>query len=115
MGTSGALLAEAPLAAEEAQPISLSSDALRHLKRLREDSGGEELLLRVGVKAGGCSGMSYTMDFEDSAKIAEDDTIMDYSGFKLVSDPMSLLYLFGKSFWTPNQAFEKTPIQMSLQ
>ena len=78
------------------QPISLSEDALRHLRRLREDSGGEELLLRVGVKAGGCSGMSYTMDFEDGSKITKEDTVMEYEGFRLVSDGMSLLYLFGK-------------------
>lgn len=65
---------------------------------LREDSGGEELLLRVGVKAGGCSGMSYTMDFENDAKIGKDDTVIEYDGFKLVSDAMSLLYLFGGSF-----------------
>lgn len=77
------------------KPISLSDDALKHLRRLREDSGGEELLLRVGVKAGGCSGMSYTMDFENDAKIGQDDTVIEYDGFKLVSDAMSLLYLFG--------------------
>ncbi len=63
----------------------------------REDSGGDELLLRVGVKAGGCSGMSYTMDFETEAKIGQDDTVIEYDGFKLVSDAMSLLYLFGES------------------
>jgi iron-sulfur cluster assembly protein len=63
----------------------------------REDSGGEELLLRVGVKAGGCSGMSYTMDFENDAKIGQDDTVIEYDGFKLVSDAMSLLYLFGET------------------
>lgn len=80
----------------KAHPISLSDDALRHLKRLREDSGGAELLLRVGVKSGGCSGMSYTMDFEDNGQISSEDTVMEYEGFKLVSDAMSLLYLFGE-------------------
>ena len=55
------------------------------------------MLLRVGVKAGGCSGMSYTMDFESEAKIGPDDTVTEYDGFKLVSDAMSLLYLFGRS------------------
>lgn len=80
------------------QPIGLSEDALKHLRRLREDSGGKELLLRVGVKAGGCSGMSYTMDFEDSAQITGEDTVMEYEDFKLVSDAMSLLYLFGMLF-----------------
>ena len=81
------------------QPITLTDDAVKHLKRLREDSGGEEMLLRVGVKSGGCSGMSYTMDFEDGANIGKDDSIIEHEGFKLVCDSMSLLYLFGKSDW----------------
>lgn len=41
--------------------------------------------------------MSYTMDFEDGGKITKEDTIMEYEGFRLVSDAMSLLYLFGKA------------------
>ena len=40
--------------------------------------------------------MSYTMDFENGGKITKEDTIMEYEGFRLVSDAMSLLYLFGK-------------------
>lgn len=79
-------------------PISLSDAALSHLKKLRAESGGEHLLLRVGVRAGGCSGMSYVMDFEkpENVKPAEDYT-MEYEGgaFKLVTDTKSLLYIFG--------------------
>ena len=55
------------------------------------------MLLRVGVKSGGCSGMSYTMDFEDGANVGKDDSVIEHEGFKLVCDSMSLLYLFGKS------------------
>ena len=40
--------------------------------------------------------MSYTMDFEDGGMITKEDTIMEYEGFRLVSDGMSLLYLFGR-------------------
>jgi hypothetical protein len=36
--------------------ISLSENALNHLHKLRAESGGDELLLRIGVKSGGCSG-----------------------------------------------------------
>lgn len=45
-------------AAPPAPPITLSDAALAHLKKLREDSGDKQLLLRMGVKSGGCSGMS---------------------------------------------------------
>ena len=36
--------------------ITLSDNALGHLHKLRAESGGDELLLRIGVKSGGCSG-----------------------------------------------------------
>lgn len=50
----------------------------------------------MGVKSGGCSGMSYFMDFEKSENVRPDDAVMEYNGgFRLVCDPKSLLYLFG--------------------
>lgn len=39
-------------------PITLTPAALEHLHKLRQESGGDGLLLRMGVKSGGCSGMS---------------------------------------------------------
>ncbi len=76
--------------------ITLTEKALEHLRRLQSDSGGSQLLLRIGVKSGGCSGMSYSMDFEDESNVRQDDSIMEYSDqFRLVCDPKSLLYLFG--------------------
>ncbi|QHO02232.1 Iron-sulfur assembly protein IscA [Arachis hypogaea] len=41
----------------------------------------EDLCLRIGVKQGGCSGMSYTMDFEDKTNTRPDDSIIEYIGF----------------------------------
>lgn len=74
--------------------IQLSENALRHVLKLREQQG-QDLCLRVGVRNGGCSGMSYMMDFEEVGKIRDDDEVFDYDGFKIVSDPKSLLYLYG--------------------
>lgn len=74
--------------------IQMSESALRHVQFLR-DKQGKDLCLRVGVRQGGCSGMSYMMDFEDPSKISEKDQVFDYDGFKIVSDPKSLLYLYG--------------------
>jgi iron-sulfur cluster assembly protein len=63
---------------------------------LQEQQGNRELCLRVGVRQGGCSGMSYMMDFETPDKLRDDDEIFDYEdGFKIVCDPKSLLYLYG--------------------
>ncbi len=60
-----------------APAITLTPEALEHLKKLRADAkapGDHSLLvLRVGVKQGGCSGMSYVMDFEAPDKITSDD------------------------------------------
>jgi iron-sulfur cluster assembly protein len=74
--------------------ILLSEDALKHVLALREQQG-TDLYLRVGVRQGGCSGMSYMMDFEDPSKVQEKDQVFDYDGFKIVCDPKSMLYLYG--------------------
>lgn len=74
------------------QGIQLSEAALSHVMMLR-DQQGKDLCLRVGVRQGGCSGMSYMMDFEDPSQIGEHDEVFDYGGFKIVSDKKSLLYL----------------------
>ena len=74
--------------------ILLSEAALRQVKSL-QDKQGQDLCLRVGVRQGGCSGMSYMMDFEDVSKISSDDEVFDYDGFKIISDRKSLLYLYG--------------------
>lgn len=74
--------------------ILMTDAALKHVLMLREQQG-KDLCLRVGVRGGGCSGMSYTMDFEDPSNIRDDDHVYDYDGFKVVCDPKSLLYLYG--------------------
>lgn len=76
------------------QGIQLSETALRHVLMLREQQG-QDLCLRVGVRQGGCSGMSYLMDFEDPSKTTEHDEVFEYDGFKIVCDRKSLLYLYG--------------------
>ncbi|XP_021895498.1 iron-sulfur assembly protein IscA, chloroplastic [Carica papaya] len=74
--------------------ISLTENAMKHLKKMRADRN-EDLCLRIGVKQGGCSGMSYTMEFESRANTRPDDSIIEYNGFVIVCDPKSLLFLFG--------------------
>ena len=61
---------------------------------------GAGMVLRVGVRSGGCSGMSYTMDFIDASGIRADDEVYVYESeagqsFRVVSDPKSLLYIYG--------------------
>jgi iron-sulfur cluster assembly protein len=75
--------------------IQLTDAALKHIKMLQQQQGNQELCLRVGVRQGGCSGMSYMMDFEEPNQVRDNDEVFDYEGFKIVCDPKSLLYLYG--------------------
>jgi iron-sulfur cluster assembly protein len=74
--------------------IQLSEAALQHILFLR-DRQGQDLCLRVGVRQGGCSGMSYMMDFEDISQARADDEVFEYEGFKIICDRKSMLYLYG--------------------
>jgi iron-sulfur cluster assembly protein len=74
--------------------IQMTDTALKHVLMLRTQQG-TDLCLRVGVRNGGCSGMSYLMDFESPENIRPDDQVYDYDGFQVVCDPKSLLYLYG--------------------
>lgn len=74
--------------------IQLTEKALKHIVALRNQQG-KDLYLRVGVRQGGCSGMSYMMDFEDPSQVQEKDEVFDYEGFKIICDPKSILYLYG--------------------
>tara|TARA_B100000700_G_scaffold331744_1_gene467871 strand:- start:6221 stop:6607 length:387 start_codon:yes stop_codon:yes gene_type:complete len=79
--------------------ILITDTAMRQLSTLCNDQG-EGKLLRVGVRSGGCSGMSYTMDFVLSSTIKDDDEIYEYESsegnkFRVVCDSKSLLYIYG--------------------
>ncbi|KAG7667682.1 hypothetical protein Ndes2526B_g01927 [Nannochloris sp. 'desiccata'] len=79
-------------------PITLTKGAMDHLRKLKAERGEAKAVLRVGVKSGGCSGMSYVMDFIEKAEdMKPDDTVLDYSDgeIEIRVDPKSLLYLFG--------------------
>ncbi|XP_020215739.1 iron-sulfur assembly protein IscA, chloroplastic [Cajanus cajan] len=87
-------LPAAPASGSAAPAISLTDNALKHLNKMRSEKN-EDLCLRIGVKQGGCSGMSYTMDFENRVNTRPDDSIIEYEGFEIVCDPKSLLFIFG--------------------
>jgi iron-sulfur cluster assembly accessory protein len=79
--------------------ILITESAMKQLATLLPAQGADKVL-RVGVRSGGCSGMSYTMDFIDTAEIQPDDERYLYEpagapSFTVVSDPKSLLYIYG--------------------
>ena len=76
--------------------ITVSDKALSHVLNLMSESGitTETHNLRVGVKGGGCSGLSYVMDFDDKTDIT-DEIIEVGNGLKVTMDRKSILYLYG--------------------
>ena len=60
----------------QAIPITLSGNAVSHLQKLKAEKANDDLMLRIGVRSGGCSGFSYAMDFEDGSKVGSDDSGM---------------------------------------
>jgi iron-sulfur cluster assembly protein len=74
--------------------ISVSESAKEKLQSLmREGNVKEGSYLRVGVEGGGCSGLSYKMDFD--AQMHEGDQLFEDRDVKILVDKKSFLYLVG--------------------
>jgi len=74
--------------------ITLTQRAAEKIKKVFTENGMPEgSCLRVGIKGGGCSGFSYTLDVTKNP--AEDDQVFETSGVRVVCDPKSCLYLNG--------------------
>ena len=84
---------------DDGKGILITNDAIEQISNLLKNQTDKKAL-RVGVRSGGCSGMSYTMDFIGGDEINSDDKVYDYSlnseqSFQVVCDPKSLLYIYG--------------------
>eukprot|EP00531_Pseudo-nitzschia_arenysensis_P013714 CAMPEP_0116119986 /NCGR_PEP_ID=MMETSP0329-20121206/2940_1 /TAXON_ID=697910 /ORGANISM="Pseudo-nitzschia arenysensis, Strain B593" /LENGTH=200 /DNA_ID=CAMNT_0003613737 /DNA_START=80 /DNA_END=682 /DNA_ORIENTATION=- len=79
--------------------INIKPKAMKRLRELRSKQKDQDqfMVLRMGVRNGGCSGLSYVMDFSTEEDIQEDDEIDEYPEEKLkcVVDAKSMLYLYG--------------------
>lgn len=73
--------------------ISLTDAAAARVREIMENSDKPVLGLRVGVKNGGCAGMSYTMEFAESA--GPHDEVIEDKGVKVLIDPKAILFLLG--------------------
>ena len=73
--------------------IALTDKAAVKVKDLITQEGNDQLMLRVAVRPGGCSGFSYEMFFDTDK--AGDDLIADHDGVKVVVDPSSAQLLQG--------------------
>lgn len=74
--------------------ITVTDTAKSEVKRLIEEHDLNDSVLRMGVRGGGCSGLSYTLGFDK--EVSEYDTVIDLEeGIRLVVDMKSYLYLKG--------------------
>ena len=73
--------------------ILLTETAASKVKALLESEGRDDLVLRVAVQPGGCSGLRYQLFFDDRS--LDGDVLKDFSGVGVVTDRMSAPYLSG--------------------
>ena len=73
------------------QIITVTPSAIEEARRLLAEEKGDNVFLRLGVASGGCSGMSYTMSFDDRA--SDLDREFDFDGLKVRVDLKALRYL----------------------
>ena len=75
--------------------IKVSEDAKNRIANLMSEDGFDAMrdYVRVGVKSGGCSGLSYELKFDKSA--SEEDKLFEDNNIKLIVDKKSFLYLIG--------------------
>jgi iron-sulfur cluster assembly protein len=74
-------------------PVQFTKGAISEIKRLMvEDASAQGKMLRVGVKGGGCSGMTYVLNFD--ARNPQ-DIQYDLDDFSFIMDPSHEMYLFG--------------------
>lgn len=74
--------------------VALSEAAIRQVKELKQAQNlPDTVFLRMGVKGGGCSGMSYSLEFD--SELGPHDREFEIDGIKVVCDKKSYLYLTG--------------------
>jgi iron-sulfur cluster assembly protein len=74
--------------------LALSENAVKQVRELkRVQSLPENVFLRMGVKGGGCSGMSYSLEFD--TEMGPHDKEFEIDGIKIVCDKKSYIYLTG--------------------
>lgn len=74
--------------------VYLSEAAVKEIKKLMAEQNIQNVFLRMGVKGGGCSGLSYSLEFDNTLD-PERDKMFDIEGIRVVVDKKSYLYLVG--------------------
>ena len=75
------------------QLITLSDNAASRIKEILSNDETKSIGVRVGVKSGGCAGMSYNMEY--AKKVNPNDEVIEDKGVKVFVDSSAIMYLLG--------------------
>ena len=75
------------------QIISLSNNAANRIKEIMSNAEKDSIGVRIGVKSGGCAGMSYVMEY--TKEVNPSDEIIEDKGVKVFGDSGAIMYLLG--------------------
>ena len=75
------------------QVIKLSDNAASKIKEIMSQAENSTIGVRIGVKSGGCAGMSYVMEYAKDVKSNEE--VIEDKGVKVLIDPNAVMYLLG--------------------
>ena len=73
--------------------IKLSDDAAERIRYIMSKAENSAIGVRVGVKSGGCAGMSYVMEY--AKEIKPNEEVIEEKGVKVFIDPKAIMYLLG--------------------
>ena len=88
------------------QLITLSDNAANRIKEIMSNNEKNSIGVRVGVKSGGCAGMSYIMEY--AKEINPTDEIIEDKGVKVFIDPSAIMYLLGTEMDYKQEQFSST-------
>ena len=75
------------------QIIKLSDNAANRIKEIMSSADDSTIGVRVGVKSGGCAGMSYLMEY--AKEIRANEEVIEDKGVKVFIEPKAIMYLLG--------------------
>ena len=78
---------------ERPKILRLTEAAATRIRQILDSSDGRYLGVRVGVKNGGCAGMSYTMDYAETQNPL--DEVIEDKGVRILIDPKAVMFLIG--------------------
>ncbi|MBI4338960.1 MAG: iron-sulfur cluster insertion protein ErpA [Chloroflexi bacterium] len=73
--------------------MAITENAARHVREFTAKKAGEEVSLRVGVKGGGCSGLTYDLSIDSEPR--PNDKIIEQHGVTIMIDKKSYIFLAG--------------------